>query len=232
MRLGLGLALVFGASACETSGGPRLDEIAERVNATLEPAAVVLAVGDELDVRVASATNWDQHVVVAPDGSASFLGVGRVIVAGMSTGKINQTLTEAYGRLFDSPQVAVTLKTLGARNVYVMGEVKTPGEQLLGADRRLTLIEAIARAGGARKESAYLAHTLLIRWNASNGKQISWKIDAREEYWRGPTPLYLQPYDVVFIPNTPVDEVAIWIDNYIRRMIPFPYLFETAMVTP
>jgi hypothetical protein len=40
-------------------------------------------------------------------------------------------------------------------------------------------------------------------------------------------PLYLQPYDVVFIPNTPIDEVAIWVDNHIRRMIPVPYVISS-----
>ena len=109
-----------------------------------------------------------------------------------------------------------------------MGEVLRPGEFPLGPDRRLTLVEALARAGGARKESAHLASTMLLRWSASTGKQLAWKIDARPEEWTGSVPLYLQPYDVVFVPNTTVDDVAIWVDNYIRRMIPFPYIFPTA----
>ena len=88
----------------------------------------------------------------------------------------------------------------------------------------MTFPEALARAGGPKKESAALASTMLIRWSAGTGKQLAWKLDARPEQWTGQTPLYLQPYDVIYIPNTPVDEVAIWVDNYIRRMIPFPYL--------
>ena len=45
--------------------------------------------------------------------------------------------------------------------------------------------------------------------------------------WTGSVPLYLQPYDVVFIPNTPIDAVAIWVDNHIRRMIPVPYVISS-----
>jgi protein involved in polysaccharide export with SLBB domain len=222
------LSLLLVLAACETAGGPNLAEIAEHINATLEPSSVVLAPGDELDVRFAYSPTWNQEIVISPDGSASFLGIGRLIAAGMSPGKLHQTLTEAYSHVFDNPALDVALKSQAARNVYVMGEVHKPGELVLGGDRRLTLIEALARAGGPLKESAYLAHTLLIRWNASTGKQLSWKIDAREEHWTGSVPLYLQAYDVVYIPNTPVDEVAIWVDNYIRRMIPFPYLFYPA----
>ena len=72
--------------------------------------------------------------------------------------------------------------------------------------------------------SARLAQLLLVRWSASTGRQLSWVMDATEEHWAGSVPLYLQPYDVVFIPNTPIDDVDIWIDNYIRRVIPFPYI--------
>lgn len=210
--------------ACQSSGGPPLSKIAQEINATLEPSAVVVGVGDEIEVRFPYSPTWNQTVQIAADGSASFLAVGRLIVGGMSPGTLNQTLNDAYKHVLENPELDVVVKTPVARNVYVMGEVLEPGEFELTADRRLTFLEAIARAGGPRKESAYLAHTLLVRWSASTGRQLTWKFDARSEYWRGGEPLYLQPYDVIWIPNTPVDKVAIWVDNYIRRMLPFPYI--------
>jgi polysaccharide export outer membrane protein len=222
------LALLFALAACQTSGGPNLAKIAETINSTLEPAAVVLGVGDQFEVRFASTPTWNQQVEIASDGSASFLVIGRLIVAGMSLGKLSQTLSEAYARVVENPELDVALKTQGAHTVYVMGEVMKPGEFVLGGDRRLTLVEALARAGGPIKASAYLAHTVLVRWSASTGKQLAWTIDARQQFWEGSVPLLLQPYDVVYVPNTPVDDVAIWVDNYIRRMIPFPYLIYPA----
>jgi protein involved in polysaccharide export with SLBB domain len=213
------------AACATTPAGRNLMEITPEINATREPETVVLAVGDQLDVRFAYAPTWNQEVEIAPDGSAAFLGVGRLIAAGLSPGALNQSLSQAYARLFENPELSVSVKALGARNVYVMGDVNKPGEVVLGPDRRLTLVEALARAGGPIKETAFLSHTLLIRWSASKGEQLAWKIDARPENWIGAVPLYLQPYDVVYVPNSPVDEVAIWVDNYIRRMIPFPYLF-------
>jgi protein involved in polysaccharide export with SLBB domain len=221
----LASAALFALASCQTAGGPALDKIAQEVNATLEPSTVVLGVGDQIEVRFPYAPTWNQTATIAPDGSISFLEIGRLIAAGMSPGKLQQALSEAYARVFENAQLDVSVKTLGAQRVYVMGDVQKPGEILLGPDRRMTLLEALVLAGGPRKESAYLAHTLLIRWSPSAGKQLTWKIDAREEHWRGDVPLYLQAYDVVFVPNTPVDKVAIWVDNYIRRMIPFPYIF-------
>lgn len=201
-----------------------MSKIAQEINATLEPSAVVLGVGDQIEVRFPYSPTWNQTVEIGPDGSASFLAIGRLIVGGMSPGKLNQTLGDAYKHVLENPDLDVVVKTPVAHNVYVMGDVHEPGEFAIAADRRLTFLEAIARAGGPLKESAYLAHTLLVRWSASTGRQLTWKIDAREENWRGGEPLYLQPYDVIWIPNTPVDKVAIWVDNYIRRMLPFPYI--------
>jgi protein involved in polysaccharide export with SLBB domain len=221
-------ALSATLGGCQVYDRPLLSEMASAINATLEPDVIVLATGDQLEVRFPYTPTWNQLVEVGTDGSASFMAIGRLIVAGMSPGNLRQTLTEAYGRVFENPELDVVVRSLGARNVYIMGEVHEPGELALDTDRRLTLVEALARAGGPRKESAYLAHTLLIRWNASTGQQLTWEIDARSEHWGGAEPLYLQIYDVIYVPNTPVDNVAIWIDNYIRRMIPFPYLLGTS----
>jgi protein involved in polysaccharide export with SLBB domain len=224
LRLAWTVILLAAATACETSGGPALSKIAPEVNSTLEPNAVVLGVGDTLDVRFPYSPTWTQEVVIATDGSASFMAIGRLIVGGMSLGQLKESLGSAYAPVFENHELDVVIKARGARKVFVMGDVKKPGELEFDPDRRLTLLDALARAGGPIKETAYLAHLLLVRWSASTGKQLSWTIDAREEYWKGTEPLYLQPYDLVWIPNSPVDEVAIWVDNYIRRMIPFPYL--------
>jgi protein involved in polysaccharide export with SLBB domain len=221
------VALCLALNACQSAGGPALSQIASEINATLEPTSVVLGVGDQIEVRFPYSPTWNQEVEIAADGSASFMAVGRLIVAGIALGQLRETLSTAYAPVFDDHELDVVVRARGARKVYVMGEVEEPGEYELDPDRRLTLLDAVARAGGPLKESAYLAHLLLVRWNASTGKQVCWTIDAREEHWTGTEPVYLQPYDLIFIPNTPVDDVAIWVDNYIRRMIPFPYIIPT-----
>ena len=220
-------ALLTVLGACESPGGLPLPQIAEMVNSTLEPDTVLLAVGDQIEVRFPYAPTWNQALEISPDGSASFMGIGRLVVTGQSVGTLKQKLQDAYKLVLENPELDVVVRSLASRTVYVMGEVREPGALTLAPDRRMTLLEAIAAADGPRKESAYLAQTLLIRWSASTGRQLSWVMDAREEHWTGSVPLYLQPYDVVFIPNTPIDDVDIWVDNYIRRMIPFPYIVST-----
>ncbi|MHC5210627.1 MAG: polysaccharide biosynthesis/export family protein [Planctomycetota bacterium] len=222
------LPLLTLLAACQTSGGPSLIEIAPTVNATLNPGEVVLGPGDQLQLRFPYSPTWDQEIVVAPDGSASFLSLGQLVVAGITLDALNTNLRDAYAHVLENSDVNVILMSVGARSIYVMGEVDDPGQYEIGPDQHMTLVEALAMAGGPLKESAYLAHTLLLRWDASDREQLSWKIDADPEYWTGSEPLYLQPYDVIYVPNTPIDSVGIWIDNYIRRLIPFPYLAAPA----
>jgi hypothetical protein len=48
----------------------------------------------------------------------------------------------------------------------------------------------------------------------------------------GSKQILLQANDLIFVPNTPIDDVNIWIDQYIRLMIPFPYLIPTTLIFP
>jgi hypothetical protein len=114
---------------------------------------------------------------------------------------------------------------LAVQTVSILGEVAEPGAIELETGRRLTLIEAIARAGGHEKETAYLASTVLVRWDPVHQEQLAWTIDARQRWWGKKKTIFLQPYDLVYVPNTPIDDVGIWVDNWIRRLIPIPFGF-------
>jgi len=159
-----GAAVLALGAACASPGGPPLPEIADQINATLEPLEVV---------------------DTAPTG------VGEADVT--------------------------------ARSVSVLGEVYTPGQIALDPGRRLTIVEAIARAGGHKTATAHVSSLVLVRWDRVHQQQLAWKIDARPKYWGDPKTIFLQPYDVVYVPNIPIDDLGHWVDNYIRRLIPVPF---------
>jgi protein involved in polysaccharide export with SLBB domain len=222
--LSLPLAL---AAGCATAQGPGLGEIAERINATREPSDVVLAPGDRIEVKFANKLEWNHTVLVQNDGTAGFLSIDKQRVAGLLPEQLDEQLTKAYAEKLGNSDVSVIIEALGNRSISVLGEVLEPGEVVIPPGRHLTIVDAIARAGGHKKETAWMSSLVLVRWDAKTKKQLCWTIDARPEHWGEPDTVLLQPYDVVFIPNTPVDVVAIFVDNYMRRMIPFPYLIPT-----
>jgi protein involved in polysaccharide export with SLBB domain len=222
-----GVVVALAGAGCSISPGDPMAAIAPKINQTLRADSGVLVPGDVLDIRFgdqAVPLQWNHEVLVRPDGAAAFLGIGDRPVSGLTIESIRASLSAEYQKLLglrSADRFSVLLKTKVPRTIYVMGEVKTPGSVILeGA--RMTLLEAIAKAGGPDKATARLDKTYLIRWDPETRRQISWTIDAELEYWSSPEPIYLQPFDVVFIPNTPIDKVDIWVDQYIRLLIPVP----------
>lgn len=220
-------AAALGSTACSSPGGPPLHEIAPEINATFVEGAFVLTPGDVMTVTFPRATEWSQEdVVVLADGTASFAGIEALPVAGLKISQLTERLRERYARIPSVSDASVTVQvtTPAVRTVSVLGEVDQPGAIVIGPEGRLTFVEAISRAGSFDKNSAWLSNTLLIRWVPEDQAQRFWKIDARPEHWSGRTPIQLQQHDIIYVPNTVIDRFDIGVDNFFRRLLPFPII--------
>lgn len=216
------------AVSCASYGIP-LNQIANEINATLYTGPTLVEPGDALAVRFPGKAEWNQVALVRTDGCVSFPAIGEVLVAGNPVGELQHRLTERYVELkvFERPDADLILNlgdpaqtsTSGQGSITVGGEVKTPG--LVGmAGERLTLLDALSRAGGHIKGTALLGNTLMLRRSPRSGLYSSWRIDAREIFWDSSQPIYLQRHDMILVPNTPIDNANIWVDQYINKMIP------------
>src|SRR5579872_5255174 len=83
--------------------------------------------GDELALRFLSNPDLNAPVTVGPDGRGVFPLISGVTVAGLTVEQANAALTQAYGKVLHHPEVEVLISSYGAAQVYVTGEVKTPG---------------------------------------------------------------------------------------------------------
>ncbi len=224
------LVLLALGPSCATPGGPPMDEIASALNQTLVPNEVVLAPGDTLEVRAFRTEDFDQDgVTVQTDGYANFLLLDQVRVAGLTLEQLDRTLTSAYrpflrADLVDEFDLSVRMAARGPRTITVLGEVGSPGQFVIDTNKHLTFLEALSLAGGPREGSGYMASTLLVRWDAVNQEQHAWVFDARNTTWQGREPLFLQPYDLVYVPAKPIVNVGTWINQHIRGLLPFPTL--------
>ena len=155
------LFLVSSAS-CSSQGKP-MPDLAAEINATLDPEWSRFLSGDNVVLRFAHDPNLDQTVLVDGNGYASFLLIGPLRVAGKTLAQLTDELNGAYGPKLNAPDLtinrmlpeAATTGVVGERAIYVMGEVLVPGSQAFEG-QRLTLVQAIARAGGPDKRSALL----------------------------------------------------------------------------
>ncbi|HEX7908903.1 MAG TPA: polysaccharide biosynthesis/export family protein, partial [Paraburkholderia sp.] len=69
--------------------------------------------------------------IVDQNGNLTFPYAGTLHVAGLRTDEIQQRLSSALARYFVKPQVTVRMASYRAHQVYVDGEVRSPGAQAL-----------------------------------------------------------------------------------------------------
>ena len=96
----------------------------------------------------------------------------------------------------------------------------------------LSLLELFAQARGPNLNLAALQNTVFMRWDPEKRERRTWIIDARPKHWDSTHPIWLQAYDIVFVPNKVIVDVNLWVSQYIKNLIPLPYLFTTGLATP
>lgn len=111
------------------------------------PAEYRVGVGDTIEIEVFGHADLTRALEVRGDGTIDYPLIGHVSVAGRSLPEIDQELTRSLGKDFlIDPQVSVEVKDYGSQWVTVIGEVRTPGRQVLRRD--MHLIDVLAEAGG------------------------------------------------------------------------------------
>lgn len=112
------------------------------------PSALVIGPGDEVDISVYGAPDLSGHVRVGSDGTVSMPLIGHVHIAGLTSDKAQQTLSDELREknIVKDPQVSVFVKEYTNGEISVGGEVTKPGVfSVLGPHRLLDVLEA---AGG------------------------------------------------------------------------------------
>lgn len=85
--------------------------------------------------------------LVDADGTMFFPYVGRIPVAGLTATEIQKQVTSILAKVLRDPQVDIKVAAYRSQRVYVSGEVRNPGIQIID-DVPMTIPEALNRAGG------------------------------------------------------------------------------------
>src|SRR4051794_1784343 len=125
------------------------------------------------------------NVVIGPDGRISYLQAQDIMAAGLSIDELRAKLDAELGKFYRSPKTIIVPAAMHSKKYFVLGSVVNKG--VFTFDRPLTIIEAIARAGGLETgvferntvETADLSHSFLVR----QGKRIP--IDFQKLFQQG-----------------------------------------------
>jgi protein involved in polysaccharide export with SLBB domain len=216
----LGLASMSGSGCYYRVTQEPLPEADRSAAAVPAPKPYTVRVFDQLGVKFYLNPDLNEDVWVRPDGKISLQLVGDIDAVGLEPAVLAARIEDAYRSELSTPRVSVLVRQFGGR-VYVGGEVKSPGQVPLV--EKLTLVQAIQQAGGFLP-GAHLSQVVLIRRD-ENGKPVGYAVDVRPVI--GGTDagqdVPLQPYDVAFVPRSKIADMNLFVQQYIRDMLPVEF---------
>ncbi|MDX1953411.1 MAG: polysaccharide biosynthesis/export family protein [Verrucomicrobiota bacterium] len=157
----------------------------------------LLQQGDMVSVTFQYSSNFNTVQKIAMDGTINLESVGTTMAAGYTSMELQMRLAELY-----RPQIkddVVTVRLVSAiSSVYVTGAVFRPGK--IAMERPLTVLEAVIEAGGYDPTRANLSKVNVLR--IVNGIQETYPVNLKAIIeGKEPTPFYLRPFDVIYVPN-------------------------------
>ena len=102
--------------------------------------------GDLLEVSVWKEPDLQRQVLVRPDGAFSFPLSGDIAAVGRTVEDVRQELTERLSVFIPDLVVTVTVAGIDGNKIYVIGQVKTPGQFVVNP--RVDVLQALSIAGG------------------------------------------------------------------------------------
>ena len=147
----------------------------------------------------------DATVTIRPDGFITLPIVGEVKVAGLTVGDARRAIVTAATVRLREPEVMLELQDFQKPRFVVGGEVGKPGQYELRG--RVTLMEAIAMAGGFKNSAKHSQVLLFRRYDQERAvsRVVNAKALARPKA-AGEDP-DLRPGDFLFVPQNNISKV-------------------------
>lgn len=174
--------------------------------------------GDQLEIKFFYNSELNEVVSVRPDGRISLQLVNEIKVAGLTPVELRDQLKSLYAKDIDKPEIAVIVRTFSSNHVFVDGEVGKPG--LVPLTELTTALQAISQAGGM-KETARRDEIIVIRRGQGNSVvstmlNLELALDGTDVNQN----IQLASNDIVYVPRSHISNVNLWVDQYIRKMLP------------
>jgi len=197
------IALPVFALSAEKAPEPQKQESSKTNSVSLSSAPVdyQLRPLDLLDIRVFQEDDLTMTNKVSQAGTLTFPLIGSVKVSSLKVHEaeilVTDKLKDGY---IKNPQVTILVKEYAARRVSVLGEVKKPGTVEIPPEEALTLLQAVAYAGGFQNVAK--TDEVVVR-RMIDGKETKTKVNAtklmRADAAECDYPL--EPGDIVYVPT-------------------------------
>jgi protein involved in polysaccharide export with SLBB domain len=172
-------------------------------NISVNDENYIINPGDELSIKFFFNPELNEEdLIVRPDGYISLQLVHEVKAADLTPLQLKQLLEKKYVGQLKNPEIAVIVRSVRAPyRIYVDGQVRTPGEyEIVGS---LSVLQAIARAGGMSQDTAKASEVKVIRRD-QDGQAFVINVNLDKALNGGDLSqdIRLLPYDFVYVPRS------------------------------
>jgi protein involved in polysaccharide export with SLBB domain len=175
-----------------------------------------LAPGDLIDVKFTHHPEENERTPVRPDGLISLQIAGDINAAGLTVAELERLIVKQSSISLRDPVVSVIIAQLAEHKIYVGGDVNRPG--FVNYRDGLTPLQAVIERGGFT-DTAMMEEVLYV--TRMGGEIQTQRLDL-EAVVQGNSPeeIYMAPDDIVFVPKTFIGKANIWVDQWIRGLLP------------
>ncbi len=152
---------------------------------------------DVLEIHVWREPDLSRTIPVRPDGKITLPLLNDVQASGLTPLELRAGIEKRLAEFVESPTVSVAVLEIHSKNIFVLGQVESPGQYPLQQD--LTVLQALSLAGGLA-EWADKGDVVILR--KENGKQSRIKFDYKNVS-KGKhleKNIILQPGDTIIVP--------------------------------
>ena len=209
------LASTFLLGCASTTPLPDVVKPEDLPAVSLKSSDFNLGVGDTVEIAVCRQDNLKRSVKIDTSGKVMFPLIGDVQVVGKSVFKLRDELKERYSVYLVNPQITVTVTAISSKKFMVLGEVSIPGVYTFDTD--LTVIEAIARAGGMTRD-AKQNNVTIIRRGKEKPEILSFSFKDVWEKGDITRDVALRPGDIVYASTKTIADIGRFM-QYIGQII-------------
>jgi len=216
------LAAAGFAGCAATAQGQEAPPAVQAMTYSADTPAYRFYPGDEIEIIVFSAPELTRTVTVAPDGRINLPLIAPVQAADLTAAQLHDALVAAYSPQLRTPEISVTPRTYGSRQVFVGGEVARPGIYEMPAN--MDAFQAVMLAGGFLP-SARRGDVLVLSRASGEASVAELDLSPRAMRRGFADARPLERYDVVFVPRSPISQVNLFMQQYVRDALPVQFSF-------
>jgi polysaccharide export outer membrane protein len=170
---------------------------AEESAAPAQARTYRLSPNDVVRVKVFQEDDLTTEMRLAKDGTATFPLLGVINLGGQTVDEAAATIRDLLGKDYlVNPQVTLTVAEYAKRRFMVLGQVQKPGSYDIPSEESVTLLQAIAMAGGFTRLAVQSKVTIIRTAGGKRTLSVDVKSNANDP---GVKPFEILPDDSIIV---------------------------------